>query len=301
MVRIYPDKTGTGTEVDIAGPMDADADPVKTAELYYAIARKCGKTGETMKIAIIAGIVTAVVALAGAGATAVMAQVVPQVQPIQPGVTGAWTNFTLHLPGKKQNGTIDASGALLSGAGTFVPTQIPGSGEPVLDVGILGCTFTVVVSGAQDNNHGSYLLFAGDEPANACAGLNGSGDWRINAAGTIVTAQGPVTIFRPKPAPSETITPPPSTTTQPPALGRTRLLPDRPDHHRRAAAARLPRRPDRRPQPVAALRVRGHPPRLPPRRGVSPADESCPPTSSGLRWNVTAPGWRSRDRCGPSG
>jgi hypothetical protein len=196
--------------------------PVKTAELYYAIARKCSKMGETMKRAIIAGIVTAVVALAGAGATAVMAQVVPQVQPIQPGVTGAWTNFTLHLPGKKHNATIDASGALLSGAGTFVPTQIPGSGEPVLDVDILGCTFTVVVSGAQDNNHGSYLLFAGDEPANACAGLNGSGDWRINSAGTIVTGQGPVTIFRPKPAPSETITPPPSTTTQPPALGRTR-------------------------------------------------------------------------------
>src|SRR5580693_10508112 len=88
--------------------------------------RKCNKEGETMKRAIIAGVVTATVALAGAGATVAMAQVA-QVQPIQPAVTGAWTNFTLHLPGKKQNGTIDASGALLSGAGTFIPTQIPGS------------------------------------------------------------------------------------------------------------------------------------------------------------------------------
>jgi hypothetical protein len=178
--------------------------------------------GETMKRAIIAGVVTATVALAGAGATVAMAQVVPQVQPIQPAVTGAWTNFTLHLPGKKQNGTIGAWGALLSGAGTFVPTQTPGSGEPVLDVNILGCTFTIVVSGAQHNNHGSYILFAGDEPGNACAGLNGSGDWSINAAGTIVTARGPVSIFRPELAPSETTTtetetPSSTPTTQPPA------------------------------------------------------------------------------------
>jgi hypothetical protein len=175
--------------------------------------------GDTMKRAIIAGAVTAAVALAGAGATVAMAQVVPQVQPIQPAVTGAWTNFTLHLPGKKHNGTIDAWGALLSGAGTFVPTQAPGSGEPVLDVSILGCTFTVIVSGARDNNHGSYLLFAGDEPGNTCAGLNGSGDWSINAAGTIVTARGPVSIFRPESAPSQTTTtetPPPATTSPPP-------------------------------------------------------------------------------------
>jgi hypothetical protein len=178
--------------------------------------------GETMKRAIIAGAVTAAVALVGAGATVAMAQVVPQVQPIQPAVTGAWTNFTLHLPGEKHNGTIDAWGALLSGAGTFVPTQTPGSGEPVLEVSILGCTFTVVVSGAQHNNRGTYTLFAGDEPANACAGLNGSGDWSVNAAGTIVTARGPVSIFRRGPAPSETTTtqtetPSPTATTQPPA------------------------------------------------------------------------------------
>jgi hypothetical protein len=189
------------------------------AEPYYAIRKEAQQNGGDNEKSNYRGGRHRRRRAGGGGRDGGHGQVVPQVQPIQPAVTGAWTHFTLHLPGKKQNGTIDAWGALLSGAGTFVPTQTPGSGEPVLDVNILGCTFTIVVSGAQHNNHGSYLLFAGDEPGNACAGLNGSGDWSINAAGTIVTARGPASIFRPESAPSETTTqtPSPTPTTEPPA------------------------------------------------------------------------------------
>jgi hypothetical protein len=221
-ICIYQDKANTGMEAGIARPMDADSGPVKMAELYYAIRKELQQNGGDNEKSNYRGGRHRRRRAGGCGRDGGHGPGGAP-GPADPARgDGAWTNFTLHLPGKKQNGTIDAWGALLSGAGTFVPIQIPGSDEPVLDVNILGCAFTVVVSGAQHNNHGSYLLFAGDEPGNACAGLNGSGTWSINAAGTIVTARGPVAIFRPEPAPSETTTtetetPSSTATTQPPA------------------------------------------------------------------------------------
>jgi hypothetical protein len=165
-----------------------------------------------MKRGIIAA--AAVVTLTGAagGSTAILAS-----SASANGVVGAWTHFTLHLPGKKQSGTIAASGALLSGSGTFIPTQHEGPGEPVLKADINGCYFRIWVTGARDNNYGTYLITASTDPHNACAGMQGSGDWSINPAGTRVRAQGPLVIYRPPPV--ETVTTPspsPSPSTSPP-------------------------------------------------------------------------------------
>jgi hypothetical protein len=161
-----------------------------------------------MKRGIIAA--AAVVTLTGAagGSAAILAS-----SASANGVVGAWTQFTLHLAGKKQSGTINASGALLSGSGTFISTQNEGSGEPVLKADIDGCYFRIWVTGARNNNHGTYLITASTDPHNACAGMQGSGDWSINPAGTRVKAQGPLVIYRPSPV--ETVITPPPTTTPP--------------------------------------------------------------------------------------
>jgi hypothetical protein len=72
------------------------------------------------------------------------------------------------------------------------------------------------VTGARDNNYGTYLITASTDPHNACAGLQGSGDWSINPAGTRVNAQGPLVIYRPPPVETVT-TPSPSTSPPPPS------------------------------------------------------------------------------------
>lgn len=144
-------------------------------------------------------VILAAVAVAGAtmlGAVPAAAMVWPnQVQPIQPGVTGAWTHFWLHLPGMKQSGTIAANGALLSGNGTI--EWIDGQD---LSVNIEGCVFTVTLV------HGSYLIYASVQASNACPGLHGSGDWK--AVGILVTAQGPLVLPQPHPVQTNTTQPP---------------------------------------------------------------------------------------------
>jgi len=132
-------------------------------------------------------------------------------------VVGPWTHFALDLPGMKQRGAISASGELLSGSGTFIPTQNKGSGEPVLKADINGCYFRIWVTGARSNNHGTYLITASTQPHNACAGMQGSGDWSMNPAGTIVKAQGPLVISPRSPVEIVTTTAPPSTPPPPPA------------------------------------------------------------------------------------
>jgi hypothetical protein len=164
-----------------------------------------------MKSGIIAAAAAVILAGAGGGSVALLASSASAT-----GVVGAWTHFTLHLPGQMQRGTINASGELLSGSGTFIPTQNKGSGEPVLKADINGCYFRIWITGAQSNNHGTYLITASTDPHNACAGMQGSGDWSINPAGTGVKAQGPLVINPHSPAQTVT-TPPPSTTPPPPS------------------------------------------------------------------------------------
>jgi hypothetical protein len=162
-----------------------------------------------MKKGIIAAAAAVIVAGAGGGSVALLASSASAT-----GVIGAWTHFTLHLPGQMQRGTITASGELLSGSGTFIPTQNKGSGEPVLKADINGCYFRIWITGAQ-HNHGTYLITASTEPHNACAGMQGSGDWSLNLAGTGVKAQGPLVLYRPSPA--NTVTTPPPSTSPPPS------------------------------------------------------------------------------------
>jgi hypothetical protein len=162
------------------------------------------------------GIITAAAAViltgAAGGSTAILASSASAT-----GVVGAWTHFALDLPGMKQRGAISASGELLSGSGTFIPTQNKGSGEPVLKADINGCYFRIWVTGARSNNHGTYLITASTQPHNACAGMQGSGDWSMNPAGTIVKAQGPLVISPRSPVEIVTTTAPPSTPPPPPA------------------------------------------------------------------------------------
>jgi hypothetical protein len=107
------------------------------------------------------------------------------------GVIGAQENLVLHGtgPGWHQQGTFDISGALLHGSGTWRDEQ---PYDIAFQLG--GCTFTATVSDVQAS-HGTYLVYAGNQPSNACAGLNGSGDWQ--AHGNTVTAEGPMVINRP--------------------------------------------------------------------------------------------------------
>jgi hypothetical protein len=165
-----------------------------------------------MKKGIIAAAAAVILTGAAGGSTAILASSASAT-----GVVGAWTHFSLHLPGQKQSGTITASGELLSGSGTFIPTQNKGSGEPVLKADISGCYFRIWISGARYHNHGTYLITASTQPHNACAGMQGSGDWSMNPAGTRVKAQGPLVINPPSPVETVTTTPPPSTPPPPPA------------------------------------------------------------------------------------
>jgi hypothetical protein len=162
-----------------------------------------------MKKGIIAAAAAVILTGAAGGSTAILASSASAT-----GVVGAWTHFALDLPGMKQRGTISASGELLSGSGTFIPTQNKGSGEPVLKADINGCYFRIWITGARYNNHGTYLITASTQPHNACAGMQGSGDWSMNSAGTIVKAQGPLVINPPSPVETVTTTPP---STPPPA------------------------------------------------------------------------------------
>ena len=165
-----------------------------------------------MKKGVIAAAAAVILTGVAGGSTAILAASASAT-----GVVGAWTHFTLHLPGKQQRGTINASGELLSGSGTFIPTQHKGSGEPVLKANINGCYFRIWITGARHNNHGTYLITASTDPHNACAGMRGSGDWSMDPAGTRVKAQGPLVIYRPSPVETVTTTPPPSTPPPPPA------------------------------------------------------------------------------------
>ena len=165
-----------------------------------------------MKKGIIAAAAAVILTGTAGGSTAILASSASAT-----GVVGAWTHFTLHLPGQEQKGTITASGELLSGSGTFIPTQNKGSGEPVLKADINGCYFRIWITGARDKNHRTYLITASTQPHNACAGMQGSGDWSINLAGTRVKAQGPLVINPPSPVETVTTTPPPSTPPPPPA------------------------------------------------------------------------------------
>jgi hypothetical protein len=47
-VYFYPAKAGSGTEVDIDKPMDADAGPLFVAELYYEFRKEVERRGSRL-------------------------------------------------------------------------------------------------------------------------------------------------------------------------------------------------------------------------------------------------------------
>jgi hypothetical protein len=123
-----------------------------------------------------------------AGSLGLAGPALAQVQPIQPGVTGAWTVFHISNAKNLVESAV-ADGALLSGPGTFTFAD-----NWTLDAKFGSCWFHVVLVAPEGQtpdtaSHGTYLVYGG---SGDCKGLTGSGHYRIYDNGNKVFTRGPL-------------------------------------------------------------------------------------------------------------